>query len=143
MILHGILALDPGNHTGWCYRQPDGKLQGGTLPECHEDVFDLIIMLRPDVVIYESFKLYPGKAQSLAWNSFYPCEVIGVIKLACASDITITLIEQAPSVKKYAGPFQEDFQELADRSKKKDKHWLTEHVKDAYQHLRYYERNKK
>lgn len=137
-----VLALDPGNHTGWCYRQEDGKLLGGTLPEDHMDVMQLIIKLLPEVVVFESFKLYPSKARSLAWNSFYPCEVIGVIKLMC-SCYNIPTVEQAPSIKKYAGSFQDDFQELATREKEKDKHWLTEHVKDAYQHLRYYERYKK
>lgn len=139
-----ILALDPGNHTGWCYREePCGELLGGTLPESLERVADLIIELHPDIVVYELFKLYPGKAQAMVWNSFYPCEVIGVIKYICDLH-DIECVSQMPSIKKYAGAFQDDFQNLYWREKEKDKHWLTEHVKDAYQHLRYFERyNKK
>lgn len=134
-----ILTLDPGNSTGWCFRKKDGTLLGGTLPQDFAAVAGLILDLNPDIVVYESFKLYPGKAQSMVWNSFYPCEVIGVIKFVC-QEHGLRYMEQAPSVKKYAGTFQDDFQELYRTEKAKNKKWLTEHVKDAYQHLRYFER---
>lgn len=130
-----ILTLDPGNSTGWCFK--GDKLIGGTLPEDHNMVALLILELEPDVVVYESFKLYPGKAKSLAWNSFYPCEVIGVIKYV-SSLIGAKLISQDPYVKKYAGGFDDDWHnEMVIEGK------ITEHVKDAYLHLKYFERNNK
>lgn len=130
-----VLALDPGESTGWCYRGENGVLQGGTLPKDHEKVAQLILDLNPHILVYESFHLYPGKAKSLSWNSFYPCEVIGVIKYIGITH-GMMLIAQAPSVKKYFGGFQSDWvtlQPTLDR--------LTEHVKDAYMHLKYFERN--
>ena len=130
-----VLTLDPGESTGWCYRGENGTLQGGTLPKDHRKVAQLILDLRPHVVVLESFHLYPGKAKSLSWNSFYPVEVIGVIKYVCDTNC-IFWMEQAPSVKKYFGGYQSDWvilQQKLDR--------LTEHVKDAYQHLKYFERN--
>lgn len=130
-----VLTLDPGESTGWCFRDMYGILQGGTLPKDHRKVAQLILELAPDVVVLESFHLYPGKAKSLSWNSFYPCEVIGVIKYICDTN-GIIWIDQAPSVKKFFGGFKSDWVILQPQLDR-----LTEHVKDAYMHLKYFERN--
>lgn len=130
-----ILTLDPGESTGWTFLDAQGNLHGGTAPKSHSAVAQLIIELAPDLVVYENFRMYPGKAQSLVWNSFYPCEVIGVIKYVCDSR-GIKYVDQAPSVKKYAGGFDHMWSEFAKN------HPFTEHTKDAYLHLRYYLRNK-
>ena len=90
----------------------------------------------PHIVVIERFNLYPQMAKSLAWNSFYPCEVIGVIKYVC-TELNIPIVEQAPSVKKYFGGFKSDWEQVKQTPGFK----LTEHVKDAYQHLKYFERN--
>lgn len=131
-----ILVFDPGESTGWVYLDTLGKLQGGTIPADHLLVGRLIEELLPDVVVIERFNLYPGKAKSMSWNSFYPVEVIGVIKYLCEKE-SIWLVEQAPSVKKYAGGFDMDWEKFKVNIK------VTEHVKDAYLHLRYYQRFKK
>lgn len=131
-----ILAFDPGESTGWCFQDQEGRLTGGTLPKVHTVVAEKIVSTRPSIVILERFNLYPQKAQSLAWNSFYPCEVIGVIKYVCAQ-LGITYVEQAPSVKKYFGGFQADWEQVKSTSGFK----LTEHVKDAYMHYKYFQRN--
>lgn len=130
-----VLTLDPGDSTGWCYRASNGILQGGTLPKDLVKVAQLIQELSPQVVVVESFNLYPGKAQSLIWNSFYPCQVIGVIKYICII-LNIELVEQTPSVKKFAGGYKDDWFHLKPSLDK-----VTEHVKDAYLHLKYFERN--
>lgn len=130
-----ILTFDPGESTGWCYRGPH-KVDGGTLLKDHVQVAQSILTRCPDIVVLERFNLYPQMAKSLAWNSFYPCEVIGVIKYVCAT-LNIPVVEQAPSVKKYFGGFQADWEEV----KQTEGFKLTEHVKDAYQHLKYFERN--
>jgi hypothetical protein len=127
-----ILVLDPGNSTGWCMWEGDaellhGTVVGGTWPEDHKVVWDFLELLEPDLVIYETFKLYPGLASKLAWNTFYPCEVIGIIKLYCLGKQR-TLIAQQPSDKKYSGG-------LDDKCPKG-----TEHTKDAYLHLKFYAR---
>lgn len=131
-----VLCFDPGESTGWCCRDREGRVTGGTLPKCHTDIFVKIVECWPDVVVIESFKMYPNKAQSLAWNSFYPCEVIGVIKCTCGLH-NIPWIEQAPSVKKYFGGFKDDWHQVEQTPDYK----RTEHVKDAYMHLKYFERN--
>jgi hypothetical protein len=142
-----IIALDPGEHTGWMMRDHSGKLTGGTVPKYLQSdgsldkdmhliqVIELLDACSPDLVVIERFNLYPGMAKSLSWNSFFPCEVIGAVRLWCKSN-NVKIVEQAPSIKKYAGPFQDDWDDMKRRCAKD----VTEHTKDAYQHLRYYER---
>lgn len=134
-----ILALDPGEHTGWCYQDPVGDIVGGTAGKSHVEVATLLMTLMPDIVVMERFNLYPQMAKSLAWNSFYPCEVIGVIRYLCMYWDT-PLVEQAPSIKKYFGGFQSDWDILKINAKEKGFD-VTEHTKDAYQHYRYFLRN--
>lgn len=143
-----ILALDPGESTGWCYLSRDDVMQAGTAPKSHLAVAKLIDDLDPDVVVYETFNLYPSKAQSLIWNSFYPCEVIGVIRYKCAFKGMLStrggcepyrprVVQQAPAIKRYAGPLPKKFADISKKEK------LTEHSKDACQHLCYYLRQVK
>ena len=139
---HTVLVFDPGEHTGWCCaRNTDSTgdswvLRGGTADKDHRRVVELLDIYMPAIVVLERFNLYPGMAKTLSWNSFYPCETIGVIKFICA-EYSIPVVEQAPSVKKYFGGFQADWELV----KQTEGFKLTEHVKDAYQHLKYFERN--
>ena len=133
--MKSVLVFDPGESTGWCFRDRDGRVVGGTCGKHHREVAERIQVLGPDIVVFERFNLYPQMAKSLAWNSFYPCEVIGVIRYLC-DRYEIPIVEQAPSVKKYFGGFQQDWEQLKDLSSN-----VTEHTKDAYQHLKYFERN--
>ena len=133
--MKSILVFDPGEHTGWCFRDRAGFVIGGTCEKQHVYVAEKILYYRPDIVVFERFNLYPQMAKSLAWNSFYPCEVIGVIRYVCDTH-TIPYVEQAPSVKKYFGGFKNDWDQLKEFSTN-----VTEHTKDAYMHLKYFERN--
>lgn len=133
--MKSVLVFDPGESTGWCFRDRDGRVVGGTCGKHHREVAERIQVLGPDIVVFERFNLYPQMAKSLAWNSFYPCEVIGVIRYLC-DWYHIPIVEQAPSVKKYFGGFQKDWEQLKELS-----HNVTEHTKDAYMHLKYFERN--
>ena len=143
-MIRSVIALDPGDHTGWVFRPREGDLRGGTIPKSHLQVAGLLATYNPDVVVFETFGLYPGKANSLYWNSFYPCEVIGVIKLWAAQN-NKAIVGQAPSVKRYSGKLDERFFKLK-REQKDCKSGstleVTEHTKDAYMHLKYFERNR-
>ena len=137
-----VLTLDPGNSTGWllCEVFPDGAfkiISGGTLGENHPEVAQKIIDSSPSLVIYETFHMYPGKAASLAWNSFYPCEVIGVIKYICSTQNIVTC-PLAPSTKKYAGGFKHPAWENF-----RSTHEYTEHTKDTWLLFQYWYRNKR
>lgn len=144
--MRNVLVFDPGDHTGWVYRSVNGSLEGGTVLNNMEMVTDLIDVYNPDIVVIETFHLYPGAAKHLTYNAFYPCQVIGAIKLKCLTQATqcVThLVEQSPSVKRYSGGLDDRWKEF--------RQWLIEtytgenpideHVKDAYLHLKYFENN--
>ena len=132
-----VIALDPGNSTGWVFREADGSLSGGTCGEDHVAVWKLLEEYRPQVVVYETFQMYPGKAQKLIWSTFYPCEVIGVIKLWATMN-GAQLVGLQPSVKKFAlGTTELELWKTVNRYGAP----ATEHLRDAVRLLRYYERN--
>lgn len=137
-----ILVFDPGESTGWCFQAENGVVCGGTAGKNHMEVSRLIEVTKPDIVVLESFHLYPQKAKSLAWNSFYPCETIGAIKLTCMW-LSIPFVEQAPSVKKYFGGFQSDWDSIGFLPVQLEvfSRGVTEHTKDAYMHYKYFMRN--
>lgn len=137
-----VLCLDPGESTGWffydgpmpyVFNNVEPNVQMGTVKKFYLDIGKLIDILEPDIVIFETFNLYPGSAKSLIWNSFYPCEVIGIIKYVCMSKC-IELVAQAPPVKGYSGGLDD----LWLSWRKGSNYQATEHTKDAYLHFRYY-----
>lgn len=135
-----VIALDPGNSTGWCSRDVFNDLIGGTIGENHSEVYTLLNAINPDIVVYETFQMYPGKAQKLFWNTFYPCEVIGVIKLWVMQHPKIKLVGLQPSVKKFAlGPNELELWKTVRLRDEKS----TEHLRDAVRLLRYFERHQK
>ena len=140
--MKSVLVFDPGESTGWCFQSTAGTVYGGTARRNHVEVANLIQTAQPDVVVLERFNLYPQMAKSLSWNSFYPCETIGVIKVTCMS-LGIPVVEQAPSVKKYFGGFQKDWDTIGFLPVQLEafSKGVTEHTKDAYMHLRYFLRN--
>lgn len=151
MNRESVLAIDPGESTGWLFGKPWNKdderilgqpyfhLVGGTAGKDHVEVAGIILSSRPDVVVLERFNLYPGKAKSMSWNSFYPCEVIGVVKYVCQLQC-IPIVELAPSVKKYSGVTTKNHPTYLWM---KEHFECTEHTYDALQLLEYYLRNKK
>ena len=141
-MIQSILVFDPGESTGWCFQDITGATCGGTARKNHLEVAQLIRVTRPDLVVLERFNLYPQMAKSLSWNSFYPCETIGVIKVVCM-ELNIPIVEQAPSIKKYFGGFQEDWQSIGLLPVELEpfSRGVTEHTKDAYMHYRYFVRN--
>lgn len=86
--------------------------------------------------------MYPGKAQKLIWSTFYPCEVIGVIKawVDVAGGDKCKTVGLQPSVKKFALAASEvDLWKTVERVGGQP---ATEHLRDAVRLLRYYERNR-
>lgn len=140
-----VICFDPGDHTGWVVRNSEGQIFGGTIfhqKDIWEDIKELKAILRafrPDVIVYETFSLYPGAAKHLAHNEFYPVQMIGVIQtfaylLGCAPE---RIVRQAPSIKKFSGGLDERWIQFCKEYPKDPSR--TEHTKDAYLHLRYFE----
>jgi hypothetical protein len=106
-----ILAIDPGETTGWAYTDTEhrkGLLYSGHFP-LWQDLYELIwfpfgapqksgtfgpeLATTPvHVVIIEAFVLYPWAARSKSWHSFPTVEVIGVAKyLAAQADARVVM----------------------------------------------------
>lgn len=131
--MYSVICLDPGNSTGWLYQDKEGNLAGGTLPADHCQVWELLNRFRADIVVYETFQLYPSRAQKLSWNSFYPVEVIGIIKIWTYLN-NKKLVGLQPSVKKFVG--EAKFENVVIEGK------LTEHTRDARRLYDYFKKNK-
>lgn len=127
-----VMVLDPGDSTGCLIRDRDGKFYGRTIVKDHKKLYDYMVTEKPDIVVYETFQLYPSKAMKLQWNTFYPCEVIGVIKLT-TDLIKAPLIGLQPSVKGFIGTL--DFKDIILTEK------ITEHIKDTYRLFNYWHRH--
>lgn len=134
-----IACFDPGNHTGWVLKNTiTGELIGGTFLEAnmYKPLVSLFEEFPIDLVVYETFNLYPGMSKHLAWNSFYPVEIIGILKFICWNR-GIQIVGQAPSIKKFAGTLNpQDIKDI-----KASERGYTEHTKDALLHYMYYARN--
>lgn len=133
-----ILVFDPGESTGWTfYNVITGDLEGGTvrMRNAYEEfgkVFDRYI---PDVVVYEKFALYPGAAKAMSWNTFIPCEMIGVIKFLSWENKLEIITEQPAGLRKFisASELDKAWHSLVDARDSK-----TKHTRDALMHLLYY-----
>jgi len=84
-----VLGIDPGAVTGWALVQTEpNNVAVGEFPTWTG--VGALLDAQPDVVVVEAFRLYPWARSEMTWNSFVPCEVIGVIKyLACEHNIPI------------------------------------------------------
>lgn len=137
-----VLVCDPGESTGWIFTIDGRVVAGGTVPKNHKDVYELLVSLgNLDTLVYETFQLYPGKAKSLSWNTFYTVEVIGILKLTAMLK-EIELIGYAPSVKKFAGGLDQEWSDFLDRGNPgviPDVSCpVTEHTRDAYKLWKYF-----
>jgi len=78
-----VAAFDPGETTGYCVVNAlTGKIDVGAI-RYWRGADRLIHSVRPDVVVIESFKLYPDRARGQAWSDFPPVQVIGVLRFIC------------------------------------------------------------
>lgn len=120
-----ILALDPGETTGFAYTDGNELLTGsckGVL-----GLHNTLKQLQPETIVCESYTLFPWKAQGQAWSTIPSAEMIGIVKLYTDLRRTI-LVMQAPSIKSNA---QKKFD-------LKNVKCSNQHEKDAALHLLYY-----
>jgi hypothetical protein len=136
-----ILAFDPGDHTGWVYYDGDltshNCIYGGTVVYNFSEIAAIIKGFQPNIIVYETFKLYAKAAPKLAGDQFYTCQVIGVIKyLAELEDRKY--VNQDASCKQFSGTSAD----LIRNCSKSIAGW-TNHTTDALYHVFYYLRNHK
>jgi hypothetical protein len=128
------LSLDPGDHTGWLFRDAGGILSGGTILFDVQEIHRVISRLKPQVIVFENFTLHPGAAKSLTHNEMYPCQIIGVIKLSALLTQPRYFVKLAPSVKRFSS-----LDARWNQMKELNLEIPTEHTKDAYLLLKYFE----
>jgi hypothetical protein len=86
-----LLALDPGETTGWAIFQTHAVVpstdcgQIKTWPESDavKELDELIPYYRPTLVVYESYHIYDWKSDSHKWSSVHTLQVIGAIWTIC------------------------------------------------------------
>lgn len=132
-----ILGLDPGKTTGYALIETEGSGRNISLVNVGETKDMTLITIKDlfekaDVVVYESWRTRPGKAQSGAfnWGTMPAPEAIGAVKtlrqLFCPD---ATLVVQEPAIKPAGYGF-------ANLKYVKGKDGM--HVQDAVAHAVYY-----
>lgn len=102
-----VLTLDPGEKVGWARAmvQPDGawhNLVHGITP-LQEMALALDKKIGTyDVVIYETWRLYPAAAKFLIGNDMQSSQFVGMVRLLSWTHPHIKLVSQGASVMKTA-----------------------------------------
>lgn len=140
-----ILALDPGETTGWSVftgEFPDapmpyqwqmtacGQAKSWPLKDALENLGELVSKYCPDFIVYERYAVYAWKSQDHSWSEVPTVQIIGLIKtLALQHDIPVT--EQTAQVAKHfcTDKFLRDCN-LYERGQK--------HARDSIRHGLYY-----
>lgn len=148
-----VLSIDPGESSGWMYAELDTttnteiNVQGGTITHDRSEIWRLLHSLAPDILLFEEFKLYSTHAKTLLHNTFYTCEIIGLLKLYAEmrTPETMSLVNYPASNKKYSGSSKPDelWQTLLqqDHLRTGQGNRVTGHTYDAYQHYAYWKRH--
>ena len=132
-----VLAFDPGFTTGVAVaRLHPTEFIPVLLREVgwHERLGDLMVLFSQfegmvETVVCEDFALYPSKAKEQIRSRFPSVQVIGNLQMLCEL-FSLPLVMQSPSVKAHALLLPEH-RALLKKAK-------SEHVNDAYKHLRYW-----
>ena len=95
-----ILALDPGETTGVCIFKSPTEFESREIKHNLVAIGDLIKEVKPKIIVYERFVLYPAFAKHLVWDEMYTSQVIGVIKYE-GQKLGSDLIAQSASDKDY------------------------------------------
>lgn len=131
-----ILALDPGERTGWAIGKVTeaGELtvQGqGVLPvrEMGMWLYETLVQEKDiDVLVYETWRLYPHMAKKMVGNDMQPSQVIGMARL-CAWLGGQDLVTQGATIKKTA------MKTMPDEIKMRFGLSTEQHDQDALMHL--------
>lgn len=131
-----VLVIDPGDRTGWarCVIE-DGEIAGVVQGVNPLKDFGLKLaesITNYDTVVYETWRLRPDMAKKMIGNDFQPVQLIGMIRLLCWQNPTISLVSLTPSDKKTGRKVMPPV--LAERIQ----HSSEEHDKDALDLLSYY-----
>lgn len=84
-----LLALDPGETTGWCVFTGN-ELTGWGQQPCLDDpakaITEVFANLRPTHVVCEDYKVYGWKTKQHSWAGLFTPKLIGGIQLLCSQN---------------------------------------------------------
>ncbi len=123
-----ILGVDPGESTGFVVVTATPGSRSATVHEfgvlrLWHGLGTLAKRTRPDVIVYERWRLYPWAARSLTWSELLPVQVVGVLKFV-AEMLGTPCIGQNAS-------FRKNVKLPASRFRQVD----NKHARDALQHV--------
>ena len=122
-----VLGVDPGGTTGWAALKADTIVAKGEI-DGWDGLLEVIKNQKPNVIVFDEFRLYPWKAKHKSWSSFIEVEVIGVLKFL-AKHFGIKAVGQGAQHKKF-------FNDR--RLKQMGLYSSSPHIRDAIRHALYY-----
>lgn len=133
-----VMAIDPGERTGWAIGEIDPEAPELTIVEQGVDQLrDFAFLLREkieevDVVVYETWRLYPHMARKLIGNDMQPSQLVGIIRFVSWLNPEVALVSQGATIKKTA------FKTMPDDMKRRLANSSEQHDQDAVMHLWFY-----
>lgn len=123
-----LLGIDPGESTGFVVVSVAPGSRTATVHEwgvlrLWHGLGTLAKRTRPDIIIYERWRLYPWAARSLSWSELLPVQTIGVLKFV-SEMLGIPCIGQNASFRKNYKLPKSRFRQVTNL-----------HARDALQHL--------
>lgn len=89
-----IFAVDPGLTIGYAVMEPPLRLLEADQTHDEHLVRSRLLELKPDEVVIESFRPYPGMIRMLGFRAVEPAEMVQRFKILC-DDAGIPVIEQS------------------------------------------------
>lgn len=129
-----ILALDPGETTGWATFEGQamvnsGQIKGPTLFDCYRQIRALIDLTDPHDLVMENYKIYAWKAKDHSWSELFTPKLIGAIECLMAERDCVVKMQMAQQAKGFC----------TDDRLKLFGFWPDgKHARDAVRHAVYY-----
>lgn len=131
-----VLALDPGETTGWCYFLGASFMASGqlgpfqTVEGAAFKITELIDKYEPHAIIGEGYRVYAHKARSHTHDSLFTPRLIGAITLLSAQKKIKRFEQSAAQAKAF----------VTDSKLKEWNFWIPgqRHARDAIRHAVYY-----
>ena len=126
-----VLAVDPGNQTGWAVGELDidvFDVRVSGVMTSWSKLKEVIEENEPLLVLFETFRIFPSKARGLVGDELEAVQTIGVLKYLCLEK-KLTLLGRQPSLKSVPIIPRDAWVKELIRSRK------TEHERDSIMHL--------
>lgn len=101
-----LLALDPGETTGWAYFEITDLKECGQLDTKDQDnmvgaIQELLARTKPAICVIEDYRVYGWKAKDHSWAELHTPKLIGVIRALCYLQKIPTVLQMAYQAKNF------------------------------------------